>query len=429
MPLKKHPWYLKTILVLLHSLLLVVFTWLWINQHRVLAGEKILIQWSTVLKRYVFKLNGDRPPIGELLLLDVSGNKMLYESAHSPSPGLTTPITDRFALRKLFTLLNQHPQYKLFVCDIRFSPYYTPGKSDYYQLNERLITQNDIQLKKEVFKLSKALFPRHLESDQTLDTTLFPGLNFGLADYIALGKRFYKYRLKEQDSLVSLPLKMYQMLHPTAYQRTQQKLTLPQIIVDFKMLPDQVSGHTPYFVTRPLSDFLTEYADSVQADADTPTKKVLQSGATQRFVKKYLQNRIILLGDFKRDQHHTIVGHLPGTVLLANVYYALRDGAHFIPRGLVVVLILCYLIISYQLIYGFGFWKHAPDPDAPDNRSTFAKKYLSWVAYPILLIIFSVAIYLFYQVHIEVMIIGAYATLIENRKMVLRYFKKIFRFF
>ena len=71
-------------------------------------------------------------------------------------------------------------------------------------------------------------------------------------------------------------------------------------------------------------------------------------GADDDFNRTFIENRIIVIGDFQSDadMHTTVFGEMPGPLLLLNTYLALKFGDNIIPNALFPILFITFFLLS-----------------------------------------------------------------------------------
>lgn len=251
----------------------------------------------------------------------------------------------------------------------------------------------------------KIIIPFHTADSGTAEMPL-PGVNRGLVDYNIIGGSFLKYSLIQSDSIPGLPLKMYQDISGADFKRKvllssmNGKLSFNTVIIDFKVRPfDIIEGKSPDpypFVN--LGEFLS-LPDTVIAET--------------------MKNRIVLIGDLReRDMHQTYIGSMPGIMILLNIYLMLKNSENIIHPLFLLILFVSYFLISVDVfsvknISDRMFIKKI----AVTRTGKFFVKFLGYVFY---LSAVSVLIYMFYDIHINILLIAIYLKFTDSVLMKLR---------
>ncbi|MCX6160862.1 MAG: CHASE2 domain-containing protein [Ignavibacteriae bacterium] len=373
-----------------HSLLLLTAT-LWLLEMNTTYGdEKFLMQWSSVIKKMLFKID-NKPSKSELLFVNTSYDNMLIDKLDDDGFIIgNQAIVDREKLTRLFEISGRYPDKERYIlCDIYFkdpSPF-------------------DAGLNRAMMNAGKIIIPFHTADSGTAEMPL-PGVNRGLVDYNIIGGSFLKYSLIQGDSIPGLPLKMYQDISGADFKRKvllssmNGKLSFNTVIIDFKVRPfDIIEGKSPDpypFVN--LGEFLS-LPDTVIAET--------------------MKNRIVLIGDLReRDMHQTYIGSMPGIMILLNIYLMLKNSENIIHPLFLLILFVSYFLISVDVfsvknISDRKFVKKI----AVTRTGKFFVKFLGYVFY---LSAVSVLIYMFYDIHINILLIAIYLKFTDSVLMKLR---------
>jgi hypothetical protein len=137
-------------------------------------------------------------------------------------------------------------------------------------------------------------------------------------------------------------------------------------------------------------------------------------------ISESFKNRIIVIGDFyDRDIHQTVIGDMPGPLILLNTFLTLENRENIIEFPLILILFIGYFLISFDILSS----KYI-------TERKFFKKYsgkklgrfiLKFLEYVIYLSIISVLIYFFYNIHINILVIAVYLKFLDSS---LKYFRK-----
>ena len=369
---------------ILHAVVLVIAT-LWLLQQNYTYGdERFVIRWSSIIKKMVFKID-DKPPRNDLLFINTSYDNMLIDRLDDDGFQIGNQvITDREKLTRLFEIMkNSNSNHKYVICDIFFkdpSPYDSA-------LNENLINLKNI------------IIPYHLSADNEIDKPIF-NINKGFSDYNIIEGSFLKYSLMQMDSLASLPLKMYMDLYNASFSskgiisRMNGKPAFNTIIIDFKVRYYDINENLspePYPYVN-LGEFMS-LPDSVIANT--------------------IKNRIVMIGDLQeRDMHQTLVGNMPGVIILLNIFLTLKESENLIKPLFLFILFITYFLISLDVFSDKNILERKYIRKLSQHR--VGKFFVRLFKYIVYLIISSVIIYVLYNVHINILIMAIYFKLVDS---------------
>ena len=371
------------ILSILHSVLLIFLT-LWLLDQNVTYGdEKALIKWSTIIKKLVFKID-PKPAQQELLFINTAYDISLIDKLdENEFPVGFQTITDRTKLAKLFEVINTgnfKPKY--IICDIFFK-----DKSP-----------DDSLLNSQISKIDNIVIPYHLKENNQPNTPIF-NVNKGLADYNIIEDSFLKYSLLTKDSLESLPLVMYNNLYKSNFKKKNilyflnNHLSFNTIVIDFRVRYYDIQegkSATPYPYVN-LGEFLS-LPDSI--------------------ISQTIKDKIIVMGDLQdRDIHKTILGTMPGSMILLNVYLTLVNKENIINIFLLLILFLAYFFVSYDLFSKKNIKERKSVKVIMQYK--FGKFFVNYLGYLLYLGILSTFLYILYNIQINIFILAVYLKIIE----------------
>ncbi len=386
--LKKNP--IRTSLA--HGLLLMFLTFSWVNQSFTLEKELSLIQITSGIRNLLFGTEA-KPESDDFLFVNTAYDRKLTEK-YDDSPNRTylgnEDITDREKLARFFHILNQNPgSYKFVLCDIFF----------------RDPSPDDALLGAEISKMENILIPYSTTSSGEWENLIFSNIPKGIADYTTADAKgtFLKFRLTETDKNImhkSIPLLMYEKLYNAKFSKCgllyfmNGKLSLNAMVPNFRIRNSDI-----------------DHSGSLWEILNTP----------EPFMLKMVKNRIIVIGDFtERDKHETVFGNMPGPLLLVNAYLSIVKGDNLISPLFLICLFAVYTMISYKLFYGKKFKEDQKDIRSGRRFFRFIGKPLS---YGLMLGIVSVILYLIFNVHINILLIAVYLSVIDyfwNYNLMLR---------
>jgi hypothetical protein len=350
-----------------HAFVLLLLTAVWINSNYTYGDEQMLIQRSSVFKRVVLGIDED-PPKNEYLFINLAHEKALIPLADGLGNEV---ITDREKLTAFFKIVKQHQKnIKFTICDV-----FLQGQSPH-----------DSLLQTTVSGINNIVFPTHYDAQGQVER-LDLKVPHALADYRMANSGFLKFKLFQNDTLPTLPVYLYQRIakqHITKskgwYYQNEHPI-LNSLIIDYQIRPFELFEQAEYPVVN-LSELLILPEEVVFHD--------------------FLKNRIIVMGDFQNDVHETIFGSAPGTLILLNVFLTLQDAHHLISYWWITFLIIGYTVFSRLMLF-------PPQPKEGESYGWFS----ALLGSATFLMVFSVASYLLFNQHLQVMVLTIYINLLR----------------
>lgn len=264
-----------------------------------------------------------------LLFINVCYDKQLVDYYEEGFHVGHYAITDRGKLLQLLTKAHETDSYRYIMLDVIFEH----GMSSPY----------DSALFALIEQMPRIVVAAH-HNTALQDDALWS--KAGLADYTTTYKdsdfSLFQFR---RDSLLSMPLRMYQELTGRDIRRhgilyadgghlCRNSITLQQ--------PIRMNGvfHDHDSLLRE-KNFLYLDADLLAIDSLVP-------------VVDQMHGKIVVVGDFNSDRHNTYVGSQPGSVICINAYNALCRHNHYINWWFVSFLFLFYAAIVVFRINGWS---------------------------------------------------------------------------
>lgn len=383
--LKQHKHRTRLLLLCLLHTLFLIFISLWlVNQHMVIGDERILFQVTAGVKKIILGIE-NKPDPKDFIFINNSYDNMLIDMLDEEGfPIGNQSITDRRKLALFFDRLNKRPDsYKYVVCDIFFK--------DSSQYDSLFISK--------INNTKNIIIPYHLNDSGKADLP-FLNVNRGLADYRAVQYVFMKYALINNDTMKSLPLKMYEDITGKKFIRNgilsyiDGKPSFNLIIIDFKLR---------YY------ELLDRNAERMYNIVNLGELLRMNDSVFYRAVN----NKIILIGDYyERDIHQTLFGKMSGTLILLNVYFTLLNGENLISLGLLSLLFVGFFLISIELLSDKSLGERKIL--AKYTQRKFGKFILKILSYVIYLAILSVLTYLIFNIHLNILILAVYLKSIDS---------------
>jgi len=135
--------------------------------------------------------------------------------------------------------------------------------------------------------------------------------------------------------------------------------------------------------------------------------------------RKMFSGKLIMIGDFSTDIHKTVIGPMPGVLVLYNAYLTLLDGDNVMKLGWLLLMIAGFTWITYLILSGEG----------PSLLPGLKLKFRSgWIHFMIdsvdeilYLTILTMLSYFLFKIHISILILFIYLKIGE---LVMNLFKK-----
>jgi hypothetical protein len=339
------------------------FSTLWLNSSFTYGDEKLLVQWSSIFKRVVLKMD-EEPPKKDYLFINLAYDKALIPREEGTGKDV---ITDRQLLAHFFQVLKKHQDsIKYTVCDVLLK-----GSSD-----------ADSALQASVKGIPKIVFPTQL-TDSGKAETLTIQVPSAIADYEMVNGGFLKFKLFQNSTVPTLPVYMYQQI--TGKELKQQfgwyfqgsRPVMNSLIIDYQIRTHELMDEGEYPVIN-LSELMLLPEEVIAND--------------------FLKHRFIIMGDFNNDTHETIYGSTPGTLILLNVFLSLMDGQHLISLWWWIFLLVGFTFFSRRMLF--------PEPDPITHK--YANLWIPLLRSATFLSILSIVSYLIFKQHIQVLVLTLY---------------------
>lgn len=247
---------------------------------------------------------------------------VVYDVYNEPAGYLS--VTDR---RKLYEFLKlaAEADYRYIFIDIRFE--------------KNVVTPYDSLLYSQIALMPRVVYSYHrLDDDAQFDYVEIPG-KYAYADYrVAKGDPFSRYEFL-QDDYESVALRLYRDL--------DGKTIEPGKLGTFKNSDGSLCYKTQ-FIPFPLS----------AANLYGPKGKVLYPRLGSQLMdvfsvdelKRMMNGKIIVIGNFYEDQQETYIGSIPGPLLSVYAWKLLERGGHKVNFWLQFFLFIFYTLALYIIL-------------------------------------------------------------------------------
>lgn len=292
---------------------------------------KVLRLWDKVEK--IMGWSNDGVP-DDVLLIDVAYDKQLVDYSIDSIPVGQYAITDRQKLLDFLTIANRAGNYRYIMLDVVFEKgYKSPQDSALFNLiasMERIIipVHSDIELEDSI------LYTKAANADYTIT---WEETDFARFQFLHEGSK-------------SMPLKMYEDLYGNTISRcgflyysngwicrNAITLKLPIKLFNNTSKEDKLFRYNSLYLGT----------DLLALDSISP-------------ISNEINNKLIVIGNFRDDIHETYIGRQPGSLICLNAFYALKNGDHIIwgQYGsaflFYVFIVTLYFVLSMLYINGYS---------------------------------------------------------------------------
>lgn len=363
---------------LIHAFFLMILSYFLLNWYFVHWDEGELLQFGPILKKLVFNIE-EKPPAKELMFINVSNDNQLVDFFDGEIFG-NEAITDRSKLATFLNMLSETNNHKAVFLDIRFD----------------LPSEHDELLQEAIDKTEGLIVSNHLT--EGVPNPMVINATYGISDYPVVGGSFFKFQYIYQDTIKTVPLLMDEMINNKSYRMGKYFLR---------------EGNKSYFNTF-LSDLLVRPYDLFDREdkywyADLGNLTALDSD----YLREITNDRIIILGDFtKYDTHETLLGTMPGPLILVNAYYTLSRGLNRLNWYSLAYIFVCYFVISLIIFIPgdpLEFWLAKIS-----GSSKIASALAGFFSYFLLLILMVLTTYLIFSFLLNILWLTFYLYLIDK---------------
>lgn len=317
-------------LSVLTSTVIIIFTYVMGNIGYPLPGETGALKQITDYKRFL-GMQIDNVP-DSILLINICYDKALVPYQENGIPVGKTVITDREKLLQFLTKAKKANNYRYIFLDIFFE--------------EGMNTAYDSALFHAIASMDRIVIPKHDEAN-LCDSILNP--KAANADYATTWQvlTFSRYQYLHNNE-ASVALRMYQDRFGTDIKRHWGGLWYTD---NGRLCQNSSTLLLPVRVTGSLLDdegqvrernYIHLSADLLDLDRVIP-------------ISEQIDDKLIVIGDFKNDIHTTFLGAQPGSSILLNGYLSLSQGAHLVNWLFMSLLFVIYIVIGLFYLSGHSF--------------------------------------------------------------------------
>ena len=324
-------------LSVLTSTVIIIFTYVMGNSGYPLPGETGALKQITDYKKFLGMQIGNVPD--SILFINVCYDKALVPYEENEVPVGNTIITDREKLLQFLTKAKEANNYRYIFMDVFFE--------------EGMVTEYDSALFNTIVSMDRIVIPKH-KGVNMCDSIL--NQKAANADYATTWQAltFSRYQYLHDDD-ESVALKIYQDRFGSDIKKHWGGLWYTD---NGRLCQNSATLLLPIRIMGSLLDeegqvrernYIYLSADLLDLDDVMP-------------VSEQIDDKLIVIGDFKSDVHSTFLGMQPGSSILFNGYIALSQGAHLVNWLYMGILFVIYIIIGLFYLSGHSFSSMCANP-------------------------------------------------------------------
>lgn len=324
-------------LSVLTSTIIIIFTYVMGNSGYPLPGETGALKQITDYKKFLGMQIGNVPD--SILFINVCYDKALVPYEENEVPVGNMVITDREKLLQFLTKAKEANNYRYIFMDVFFE--------------EGMETEYDSALFNTIISMDRIVIPKH-KGVNMCDSILYQKASN--ADYATTWQAltFSRYQYIHDDE-ESVALKIYQDRFGSDIKKHWGGLWYTD---NGRLCQNSATLLLPIRIMGSLLDeegqvrernYIYLSADLLDLDEVMP-------------VSEQIDDKLIVIGDFKSDVHSTFLGMQPGSSILFNGYIALSQGAHLVNWLYMGILFVIYIIIGLFYLSGHSFSSMCANP-------------------------------------------------------------------
>lgn len=379
--------YLKPILfAAFNALAMMALALFWLSLPRTFSDEAFFIKWTSLVKKTVLGID-DKPDASSFIYVDVANSKALIEVVDPLFEEYTgfshSAITDRAQLAAFLSTIETYgEEVPLVLLDIYFKE----------------VSAGDSLLQAAIDSLP---FPIVGASDfSSVRDTLPPAIDLprGVAMYLSVDENFMKYPLFFEDTLPTLPLVALRVSEGLTFSsegwgaRLGGRRSLSNPIIDFKVRPHDFNVDNRYSIYD-MGSLLFQFSFWDEVD-----------------IRELFKGKTIIIGDFQGDNHQTVFGTVPGPMIVHNAYLTLKDRETLIHLRWLLLLFVLFFWMSWRVwheeLAGSRSWLWSK------SKTALGKVFADSIDDTFFLVIGTIASYLFFNIHINILILLIYLKIV-----------------
>jgi len=313
------------------SIVITVFSYVMGNTGIPLPGETQVLKDFDDLKEFFGLQRGHVPD--SFLFVNVCYDKDMVEYEENGIPVGKTAITDRAKLLRLLQTAYRANNYRYIFLDVIF--------------DNTIETPYDSALFHTIASMDRIVIPSHADVVLKDSVLCEKAAN---ADYLTTWKvaTFSRYQYQPNDE-ITVPLRMYIDRKHVKGNGIEKHCGGLWYTDGGRLCQSAVVLQLPVTMLGSLIDEEGQvrernyvYLGSDLLEEDFP-------------MEEQIDDKIVVIGDFKNDVHLTYQGNQPGSAICVNAYIALMNGDHIVKWWYVVFLFVIYVIVGYFYLNGKSF--------------------------------------------------------------------------
>lgn len=371
---------LYTGLAAIHAFWLMLLSFWLLNWSFVHWDEGEIIQFGPILKKLVWNLE-EKPDTDEFLFINVSHDYELTDIMDEWGiPIGNEPITDRKKLAEFIRILHQNDNHRAILFDIRFD----------------LSSSNDSSLAHAFQHLDRYVVSTHM-SDSTVEDPVIP-VKTAVADYPISGGSFFKFKYLIKDTIKTVPIVLDEIINGKKYTKNGaflfdgNKRYLNVFLIDLLVRPHDLFDAEDHYFYEHLGNLLFLDSDDLS---------------------EITKDKIIVLGDFEKyDIHDTLLGEMPGPLILLNAYLTLKNNTNQLSWIFLIFIFLSYFVLSTIIFFPEDPLERIIKKVTGDNKVT--EFITSALSYFLLLVLIVLSCYLVFGILLNVLWLVFYLYIIDK---------------
>ena len=367
---------------LTNGLVMLLLALFWLSLPRTFGDEAFLIKWTSLVKKTVLGID-PKPDAESFLYVDVSRSKAVIPAMDPLFEEFTgynrIAITDRAQLAEFLNYVRRYGEdVPLVLMDINFAA----------------ASPQDSLLQAAIDSLP---FPQvAATTPELLAETALPAIDVprGVAMYLSVDENFMKYPLFFNDSLPTLPLVALREAKGINFGNAawgkdfDGRRSLSNPIIDFKVRPHDLDVDNRYSLYD-MGSLLFQFTFWEEED-----------------IRQLLSGKTIVLGDFYNDKHQTVFGTVPGPMIVHNAMLTLEQRETLIHLRWLLLLTALFFWMSWRIWHeekaGSRSWLWTR------SQTALGKIVADSIDDTFFLILGTIASYLFFNIHINILILLIY---------------------
>ena len=316
------------------SLAITIFSYEVANSLHPMAGEYATQKQINDFRKFLGLQQGHVPD--SILFINVCYDKELTPYEEQGMPVGNTVITDRKKLLSLLTEAKKANNYRYIFMDVCFE--------------EGLETETDSALFHTIASMDRILIPEH-KGIPLADKILYT--KSANADYSVTWKQptFAHYQFLHDDSIPSVALRMY-----ADRNHLEGNAITPHWggiwYSDNGRLCQ--NGTTLFMQVRINGSLLDTEGQELERNYIYLGADLLDLNEVVP-IKEQIEDKILVIGDFKGDVHTTYVGPQPGSSMCINAYLMLMEGKHLVNWLNIFIMFIIYTMVGIFYLRGSSF--------------------------------------------------------------------------